>query len=170
MIIDLPTGEKEFLITTLIDKNIYKYEFFVDLYFMRWGIEENYKFLKIRIEIENFSGLTVQAISQDFYATIFSRNAQQLLINEASKEMVETEPAVNTKKYRYQINKNVAFGAFKNKFIEMLFLPDAYLKAFCEKTKTIMKRSLVPIRKGRTFPRIRRNTRRKFHMNMRRCL
>jgi hypothetical protein len=45
--------EEEILLTSLTDV-------FSDLYFLRWGIEENYKFYKVRIEIENFSGFSVQ--------------------------------------------------------------------------------------------------------------
>lgn len=189
IVVELSTGEKEFLITTLVDQEVYKYEYFAELYFSRWGIEENYKFVKVRVEIENWSGLTEHAISQDFHASIFSINAHQLLVNEAQEEVDKTEmlsekarkysykkvQAVdegqkeNIKKYDYKINKNVSMGAFKDKIIYMLLDREADVSAFCEQVLLKIKQSLVPIRPGRKNPRILKNTRRKFHMNRRRC-
>jgi Transposase DDE domain len=72
LIIDLSTGEKEILITSLLDKDIFEYKIFKDLYHLRWGGEENYKFHKVRVEIENFSGKTTHAIEQDFHGTVFT--------------------------------------------------------------------------------------------------
>jgi hypothetical protein len=42
-------------------------DLFKELYYLRWGIEENYKRLKQWVEIENFSGKSVLSIQQDFY-------------------------------------------------------------------------------------------------------
>ena len=72
--IELNTGEKEVLVTSLVDANQYPYEVFSDLYQFRWQVEESYKTMKSRLEIENFSGKSCLAIAQDFYAKIFSYN------------------------------------------------------------------------------------------------
>lgn len=171
MIIDLPTGEKEILITSLIDQENYKYKEFAALYCSRWGIEEDYKFKKVRIEIENFSGITKHAISQDFHATIFSLNAHQLIVNDAQEELQEAEKKhKNDKKYDYKINKNVSMGAFKDEIIFALLDPKHDLKAFYLRAKAKSIQSVVPIRPGRQSPRIVKQTRRKYHMNKRRCV
>ena len=45
-----------------------------ELYRLRWGIETNYAFLKSRIELENFTGISPLCIRQDFYAAVFYAN------------------------------------------------------------------------------------------------
>ena len=77
LVIPLNNVEHEMLITTLCDQEQFKYEKFADFYFMRWNVEENYKFHKVRIEIENFSGESAIAIEQDFHATIFTCNVDR---------------------------------------------------------------------------------------------
>ena len=45
-----------------------------ELTFARWGIEEDYKTLKSRLQIEQFSGKKVQTVLQDIYATVIHKN------------------------------------------------------------------------------------------------
>jgi hypothetical protein len=52
----------------MMDCEAYEVDLFKKLYYLRWGIEENYKRLKQWVEIENFSGKSVLSIQQDFYA------------------------------------------------------------------------------------------------------
>ena len=44
------------------------------LYHYRWGIEEAYKLLKIRVQLSNCSGKTSNAVKQDLFAKIFMMN------------------------------------------------------------------------------------------------
>lgn len=53
--VDLP-NEVEVLITNLTDSVEFDASIFKSLYFLRWGIEENYKRLMQWVEIENFFG------------------------------------------------------------------------------------------------------------------
>ena len=168
IIVDLPTGEKEILITSLLDKVEFKYEIFKGLYHLRWGGEENYKFHKVRIEIENFSGKSTHAIEQDFHATIFTANIRALVASEAEDELEQICPKRQLK-YDYKINNNISAGILKNKIVEALLNPEICLKAFCDHLKRDMKRSTIPIRPGRKCERIRKSNR-KYHMNMRRAL
>lgn len=39
-------------------------------YILRWHIEECYKRLKIGAELENFSGINLEAILQEFWANL----------------------------------------------------------------------------------------------------
>ena len=41
---------------------------------MRWGAEEAYKCDKLRLELENFSGLSVRVVLQDCFAKLFTVN------------------------------------------------------------------------------------------------
>ena len=66
--VELDSGEVEVLITSLTDKDALPYECFAELYHLRWPVEEDYKKMKSWIEIENFSGKSIESVYQDFYA------------------------------------------------------------------------------------------------------
>ena len=166
MIITLNTGEKEILLTSLLNKQQYPYKIFLELYFNRWGIEENYKFQKVHLEIENFSGKSILVVKQDFHATVLAANARTLLAIEAMKELSCNE-YLNQRKYSYVINKNVSLEMLKNDFVSVLLDPLACVESFCTKAKNTMKKNLVPIRPGRSFKRLRKHPNRKYHMNQR---
>lgn len=165
----LNTGEKEILLTSLLDKERYPCKIFQKLYFMRWGTEENYKFHKLQLELENFSGKSCLVIEQDFYATILAANARALLALEAANELASKHAgSINdTKKYAYEINKKVSMERLKNEFVAVLLDPDVDIEEFCAKVKRSMKQHLAPIRPGRQFKRARRHPNRKYHMTLR---
>jgi hypothetical protein len=166
VIVKLKTGEKETLLTSLICKKNYPHRIFHDLYFFRWRIEEGYKFCKSGLEIENFSGKSCLVIEQDFYATVLVANAHALLSLEAKQE-IQNLPKKTVKKYDYNVNKRVSISSLKNIFVEMLLNTESDVEGFCEGVKKTMKRDLIPIRPGRSFQRLRKHTRRKYHMNQR---
>lgn len=170
VIVTLSTGEKEVLITSLLDKKLYPYKIFIKLYFNRWGVEEGYKFLKACVEVENFSGISCHAVEQDFYASVLAANARALLALEATEELmqaVENSCKPDIRKYDYLINKKVSMDKLKDSFVEMLLNINRDIDEFCNKTKKQMKRHLCPIRPGRSFRRVRKHPNRKFHMNQR---
>ena len=72
-----------------------------------------------------------------------------------------------SKKHNYEINKNVSVEALKHEFVAVLLDPYTNVEVFCKKTKDIMKEHLIPIRPGRSFKRIRKHPKKKFHMNLR---
>lgn len=167
---DLSSGEQEVIVTSLTDQNLFTYGDFFTLYGKRWNNEEAYKLYKCIAEIENFSGKSKIAVEQDFHATIFSCNLASILMQEAQEE-VEQEQLIKEEngergkyKYAYKINRNVLIGTIKNEIIPML-LSDCDLTEYCEKFKKRIKKSLVPIRPGRSFERIHR--RRKKQVNRR---
>jgi len=67
----LDNGEIEVLVTSLLDEKKYPVEDFKELYWKRWGIETFYDTIKNRLNLENFTGKSVEAVKQDFYSTIF---------------------------------------------------------------------------------------------------
>jgi hypothetical protein len=166
LIVTLKTGEKEILITSLLEKERYPYKMFQELYFKRWGVEENYKFQKVLLAIENFSGKSKIAIEQDFHATVLASNSYALLALEAQME-TEQDNDQDLRKYKYKINRNVGKSALKNEFINMLIDPKACIETFCYGIKQTMKKNLIPIRPGRKFERKRRYPHHKWHMNLR---
>ena len=101
ILIELETGENEVLITSLTDTEKYNYAIFQELYHLRWGIEESYKKLKLRCELENFSGKSVLSIKQDFYAKILMLNLTALFV---FSSRAEVEKKTENLKHDYKIN------------------------------------------------------------------
>lgn len=150
-VFDLSSGEKEILVTSVVDQNRLTYDDLFRVYAMRWNIEEHYKLYKCITEIENFSGESKLAIEQDFFATVFTCNAASLLAQEAQDELNQSAVDKETK-YSYKINRNILVGTVKNEILEVL-LGNQNLAKYCEKLKKRLKRSLIAIRPGRSYPR-----------------
>ena len=117
ILIALPSGQIEILMTSLLDEEIYPYEIFKDLYLQRWGVEEDYKIMKSRLTIENFSGVSVEAIMQDIYAKTLTKNIAAVAIFEADK--------INDNKYehrthQYKINFTYTLSQLKDNVIRFL--------------------------------------------------
>lgn len=174
-VFDLSSGEKEIIVTSLLDKEKFTYDDLFKLYNKRWNIEENYKLIKCVAHIENFSGESKVAILQDFFATVFTCNIASLLSQEAQEELKQesADNIKNTNKYSYKINRNLLIGTIKNEILEVL-LGNNNLEEYCNKLKQRIKRSLISIRPGRSFDRPRRYTQRYpfIHnlLNSKRCL
>jgi len=167
LVIPISSEENEVLITTLLDETQFKYEDFADFYHKRWKVEENYKFYKVRLEIENFSGESTIAVEQDFHATIFTCNIRSMLAIEAEEELKKKNS--NKKlKYEYKINKNISAGILKDEIIKILLNKKGNLKQFCNKLKKQMKLSMIPIIQERKYDRIRKSNK-KYPMNKRKA-
>jgi hypothetical protein len=112
----LKTGEYEVLVTSLQDDFLYPTADFLELYRLRWGIETFYGLLKTRLELENFTGIGVEAIKQDFYATVFLSGLESLLTDAAQAQL-------DAKKTQYpqMVNRAVSFNAIKNQALDLLF-------------------------------------------------
>lgn len=140
--------EPTVIITSLIDSDLYPYEIFQDLYFQRWPIEENYKVLKCRIEIENFSGKSVEAVLQDFHANIFMHNLTAIL---AFPVHYRIETDAQKKDLDYKINCTQALAKMRNCGIVLFFRE--YILPIIEKLHKLFIENNSAIRNGRKFPR-----------------
>ena len=74
-----PSGEQRVLMTNLFDEKRFPADCFAELYHQRWGIEEAFKRLKHRLNLEHVTGLTQQAVAQDVAAKIVCDNLQALV-------------------------------------------------------------------------------------------
>lgn len=157
--VELDTGEIEVLATSLVDSVAYPVTIFKDLYHQRWPVEENYKVMKCRIEVENFSGKSVLAVHQDFHAKVFTMNLTAILAHPAQK-VVEQES--QGKKYSYRINMANALSKMKDTVV-LLFQRTAILPIL-ERLWQVISKTIEPIRPGRSYPRKKRVRRRKFPM------
>jgi hypothetical protein len=75
----LPNGEQRVLMTNLFDDKLFPSECFGELYHKRWGIEEAFKRLKHRLNLEHVTGLSQQAVVQDVAAKIVCDNLQAIV-------------------------------------------------------------------------------------------
>lgn len=113
----LDTGEIEVLITSLMDASIKRAEF-KTLYFLRWGVEGFFNLIKGRLNLENFTGKSVESVKQDFWSTIFITNVETIFTEETEKEVNH-----NLKEHCLpkKINKAVSFNAIKNMAFDIFF-------------------------------------------------
>ncbi|RTK93430.1 MAG: hypothetical protein EKK61_01195 [Rickettsiales bacterium] len=74
VVIELPCGNLEVLATSLFDSANFSLADLSNAYKLRWQIEECYKRLKIGAELENFSGINLEAVLQEFWAHIVMCN------------------------------------------------------------------------------------------------
>jgi hypothetical protein len=161
----LPGGEVETLVTNLSDARM-GIKAFKELYFLRWQIETKYGEVKLKIEIENFSGRTEIAIRQDFYITVMLSNVISIASREA-QPVVDLARAGKKNKYRYKVNVNQAVGTLKDRFIQALLEADTQARG--EKTEEIIRllcEHVVPERKGRSVFRNPSPRKARFHHNM----
>jgi len=87
--IELPKGEVEILITSLVSSKKYPNKLFKELYFKRWRVETFYDELKNKLKVEHFSGYSEQSIQQDFNAALFVSNVQTLILGEIQEEVIQ---------------------------------------------------------------------------------
>ena len=80
------TGKVRVLMTNLLDPAAFPAHQFSDLYHQRWRIEETFKRLEHRLNLEHVSGLSQQAAMQDFAAKIVCDNLQSLATDTALRE------------------------------------------------------------------------------------
>ncbi len=154
----------EVLITNVFDDS-FTFDDFKYLYHVRWGIESKYNDIKNKLQIESFSGTTTLAIKQDFYATMFLSNLASIMVFENAEEIDRVHNS-NDNKYQYKANINATISILKEKVILMLITDSP------RKSKKLMKHiyselahAVVPIRDGRSYPRVKKHRSSKFHQN-----
>jgi hypothetical protein len=148
----LSSGEEETLITDLMDKRMGIIAF-KELYFKRWPIETKYDEIKNKLEIENFSGRTYNAIMQDFFITMYMSNILAVACWEAQAD-VDKVRVIKNNKYTYHVNMNHAIGTLKDRFILSVIEPNTWIR--CCKIKKIIRlliEHVTPSRPERSLPR-----------------
>ena len=93
----LPTGDIEVLATSLLDEKAFPTEAFLEVYHCRWAIETYYGILKGRLDLENFTGLTVEAVLQDIHAAVFLSNLESVVTRDAAAQL--PQPGDNGRLY-----------------------------------------------------------------------
>ena len=102
----LPNGKWEVLATSLLDQHRFPACEFAALYGQRWSVEESFKLIKHRLDLEGFSGELPHAIEQEIYAKALMHHVAQALCSEAAGQH-EEEKRANWKVNRAYAVKNV---------------------------------------------------------------
>ncbi len=148
----LPTGPLEVLATSLLDETLYPTEEFLTVYHWRWGHETFHLMLKGRLELENFSGRTLEAVRQDVQAAVLLANLESVLsqptqavLSEASTP--ETQPR--------QVNRSNSYHALKDQVLDLLYR-DIPVPLVLNKLMRLFRGSPVAVRPNRKVPRRRK--------------
>jgi hypothetical protein len=147
--VELPTGDVEVLITSLRDAAAYPREEFAALYHQRWGIEEGYKALKCRAELENFTGKSVHAVMQDFHAKIVTTNLTALLAHQAQTEVTDTG-----RRHPVRVNFSHALASMKDTVVRLFSAANRH--AILGALLTRLRHTVELVRPGRSAPRRKR--------------
>lgn len=164
--VELDTGETEILITTLKSRNIYPHEIFVDLYHLRWPVEEDYKALKYRLQIENFSGKTVLSVYQDFHAKLFSKNFTAIIATTTRDEILNKSQSF---KYLHQINFTQALSRMKNTIVLIFTRSERTVITIVDKIRDLFVKTTESVRPNRKFPRRHRVKQQRFFLEYKTC-
>ena len=116
----LSTGELEVLATSLLEEITYPTSEFREVYHRRWGVETYYGLLKGRLDLENFSGLTVEAIMQDLHAAVFLCNLESIVTRDAADQLPAKGSEPDERRHAQKINRAVSFHALKSHVIDLL--------------------------------------------------
>ena len=145
----LPSGELEVLATSLLDQTLYPTEEFLRVYHWRWEHETFHLMLKSRLELENFSGETLEAVRQEVHAAVLMANLESLLSEPAQAALTEqNSPAIHPR----QINRANSYHALKDQVLDLLYR-DVPASTVINQLMKLFKGSPVPVRPDRKVPR-----------------
>jgi len=151
----LDNGEIEtLLVDPKLPADIFTFLNMQEIYFYRWGIESNYRVLKSELQIENFTGTNSLFIKQDVYATAVILNLTAFAKLE-SDEIIHGRTALKKNKYQQKTNLNLLIAQMKNRLICALLAvcPEESSRIIDDIVNKASRRT-IPIRPGRSFPRI----------------
>ena len=155
----LPTGELEVLATSLVDEEKYPTEEFMGVYNLRWNVETFFFLLKNRLDLENFSGHTAEAVRQDFYSTLLLSNIETVLIEPAAATL---EKESQNLQYPKVVNHAVAYHAIKDRLLNLLYSDTPAAEVVSELQK-LFRGAPVSRRKDRKVPRPKPSLHRSYH-------
>ena len=139
-----PGGQVRVLMTNLLDSRAFAPEHFATLYHQRWRLEEAFKRIKHRLDLEAVSGLTYLALQQDFAAKILADNLC------AALALADTPPEADSRP-----NRTYALSALRT-LIAPCLLGLAHALDALAPTLDAIDRARCRIQPDRHYPRPRR--------------
>jgi hypothetical protein len=159
----LSTGELEVLATSLLDEELYPTEEFLQVYYYRWNHETFYGVMKGRLDLENFSGNTPEAVRQDFHSTLLLCNLESVIATPIQTSLKEQSAQHLHPK---QVNRAVSFHALKSELLPLLY-SDTPVEQVILKLQGLFSGSPVSVRPGRKVPRRKLSMARSYHFQRR---
>jgi len=159
----LSSGELEVLATSLLDEAAYPTQAFGPVYWRRWGQETYYGRLKGRLDLEHCSGQTVEAVEQDFQATVLLSNVESVVTGPAQAQLAERTAG---RQQPAQVNRAVSLHAIKYRLIDLLTSRVPAEKVLAELTEWFQANP-VSMRHSRTVPRRTPSPSRSYHYQRR---
>ncbi|BBM85044.1 transposase [Candidatus Uabimicrobium amorphum] len=162
--VELPTGEIEILVTSLLNQEKYPLDEFLWLYHQRWGIETYFGRLKNILDVQRFSSGFSQEIEQDFFSIILTSSIESIISKEDEMQL-QQECFEKGTKYQYKINKSVSYAEIADVVVDLLLDTNKSAEEIFEQLKITFRRSPCAIRPNRSFERKKRgsNLRLRFH-------
>ena len=155
----LSTGELEVLATSLLDEMLYPTNDFLEVYHWRWNHETYHQMLKGRLDLENWSGQTPEAVRQDLQAAVFVSNVESVLSQEAQETLSAADGA---RQYPAQVNRAVSYHALKERMLD-LFWSERPIQQVLEEIQRWMQSNPVCVRPNRSPPRRAPSFHRSYH-------
>lgn len=162
VVIALPCGHLEVLATSLFDSAKFSLADLSNVYKLRWQIEECYKRLKVGTELENFSGINLEAVLQEFWAHIVMCNIlTACMCDEQGFWEIDNLP-------EYRLNFSFLFGVMREK-IHRVLLEELSLASFNKFFLRAVFRAKVKVRPGRLYSRDKAKKPKRHHVFRRVC-
>jgi hypothetical protein len=155
--VKLSDDNTEILATSLLDEVNYPYVDFKSLYALRWSIEEDFKTKKVWIELENFSGKSIESIYQDIYAKLFVQNLAGIIAWSAAPLI---DDKYKNRVLDYKVNKAQALSKMKHCIAK---LASTKISQTIRALIDIFVLTVEPIRPGRSYERNKKFRQRHFY-------
>jgi len=146
------SGEVRVYATSLLDGLVYSRTSIINLYKQRWSVEEAYKTLKARLDVIHFSGKTVKAVQQDFYANVFLISLTAILKADIKPVLKRKERTQNKDKRIPIINNAYAISQVKV-LIKKVFLACEDMAFWIRKFNSLVSSTIEYSRRGQSNPR-----------------
>lgn len=148
--IDLPNGEKEILLTNLMESDGFASQDLDLIYDSRWGVETCIDRIKNKMKVEIFAGQKAKAVYQEFAAAVFLLNLQTVLLKDCEQAIDEISLK---RQHDYKANINVVIGLLKDKIVLFMMTDSEETLLIIQNIRTKLLKYLSPVRAGRTYER-----------------
>lgn len=149
-----PNGNQYVVMTSLLDPEAFPVTAFLHLYHSRWRIEEAFKRLKHRLNLEHLSGVTWLAAQQDFGAKLLCDNLNALAVYCATDGAIDVQTDTE-KPIIYRINRTYAFAHLKRCLSRWILKALPSLDQLMTTFEELLK-NLIQFIKGHSKPRHKR--------------
>ena len=75
------------IVTTLLDDKLYTKESLAELYYMRWNVEIDLRYLKTTMQMEHISCKTPEMVVKSFYVHLLAYNLVRNLMYQSSEDL-----------------------------------------------------------------------------------